>query len=50
MAFLSDLIVDEKLRSFEVARGDPDVVLLPRVVKLRQTPIDKTQLGKINKK
>ena len=38
------LIVHQELGSFEVARGDSDVVLLSWVVKLGQTPVDKAQL------
>lgn len=40
----SNLIVHKKLWSFKVAGGDSDVVLLSWVVKLGQTPVNKTQL------
>ena len=39
------LEVDEQLGSFEVARGDADIVLLARVVEFSQTPIDETKLA-----
>lgn len=38
------LIVHQELWSLEVPGGDTDVVLLSRVVELRQTPVDQSQL------
>lgn len=38
------LVVHQQLGSFEVAGRHPHVVLLPRVVKLRQAPVDEPQL------
>uniref|UniRef100_A0A182MKF9 C2H2-type domain-containing protein n=1 Tax=Anopheles culicifacies TaxID=139723 RepID=A0A182MKF9_9DIPT len=39
------LVVDQQLRSLEVAARDPHVVLLARMVELGQTPVDQTQLA-----
>lgn len=39
------LEVNEQLGSFEVAGGDTDIVLLPRVVEFSETPIDQTKLA-----
>ena len=39
------LQIDEKLRSFEVARGDANVVFLTWVIKFSQTPINESQLA-----
>ena len=38
------LIVDQELRSFKVAGGHSDIVLLSWVVKLSQAPVNKAQL------
>lgn len=40
----SYLIIHQELRSFKVAGGDSDIVLLSWVVKLGQTPVNKAQL------
>ena len=39
------LQIDEKLRSFEVARGDANVVFLTWVIKFSQTPINESQFA-----
>jgi len=39
------LEVHEQLWPLEVARGHADIVLLSRMVKLRETPVDESQLA-----
>ena len=38
-------MIYEELRSLEIARGDANIVLLSRMVKLGQTPVDQSQLA-----
>lgn len=39
------LQVDQKLRSFEIAGSNSDIVLLARVIKLSETPVDQPELA-----
>lgn len=49
MCVVPYLIVHQKLRAFEIAGGDPDVVFLSRMVKFSQAPVDEAQLFDIKK-
>ena len=39
------LMIDEQLRSFEITRGDPHIILLIRMVELSETPINESDLA-----
>jgi hypothetical protein len=39
------LQIDQQLRSFEIARGNANVVLSPRMIKFRKTPINESELA-----